>query len=387
MAACDCYVSLHRSEGFGLTIAEAMGQGKPVIATAYSGNTTYMQEDNSLPVPFRLIEVPAGCPPYPAGALWAEPDIAAAARLMRWVVDDPTAAAAIGARARADILAAHAPEAMARFVTDRLARIGEMRAAAAAPTYARALAEVAATCAVTAPAAPADAAAELAERIGLRAPWNDTIELPGGLLTPGVRSLADIDAELALHRMAGLAGRSVAVIGARDGAIAFGCERRGATRVLAIDDGHWQHRLANFTLARRALDSAVEHRAMPLSRLHPREVGVWDVVLVSEDLFRVEDPAGLLRAIGLICRETCVLVTFAAHWPQAPEAAIAAYRAGEGAMGDASITWALSRPSVIAMLRSAGFRRVEVLAEGYAERCPELGGGARGGRLALKADK
>ena len=49
VAGCDCYVSLHRSEGFGLTMAEAMACGKPVIATGYSGNLEFMTEDEQLP--------------------------------------------------------------------------------------------------------------------------------------------------------------------------------------------------------------------------------------------------------------------------------------------------------------------------------------------------
>ena len=53
VAACDCYVSLHRSEGLGLTLAEAMASGKPVIATGYSGNLEFMREHESLLVPFR----------------------------------------------------------------------------------------------------------------------------------------------------------------------------------------------------------------------------------------------------------------------------------------------------------------------------------------------
>ena len=51
VANCDCYVSLHRSEGLGLTMAEAMYFGKPVIATAYSGNLDFMTPDNSFLVP------------------------------------------------------------------------------------------------------------------------------------------------------------------------------------------------------------------------------------------------------------------------------------------------------------------------------------------------
>ena len=49
IASCDCYVSLHRSEGLGLTMAEAMYFGKPVIATAYSGNLDFMNDGEQLP--------------------------------------------------------------------------------------------------------------------------------------------------------------------------------------------------------------------------------------------------------------------------------------------------------------------------------------------------
>ncbi len=70
MAACDCYVSLHRSEGFGLTLAEAMALGKPVIATGYSGNLEFMTPETSYLVPWSLGTVPPGCKPLPCrGAL------------------------------------------------------------------------------------------------------------------------------------------------------------------------------------------------------------------------------------------------------------------------------------------------------------------------------
>src|SRR5258706_6563090 len=109
--ACDCYVSLHRSEGFGLTLAEAMALGKPVISTAYSSTLEFANESNSFPVPARIVEVGDNAPPYPSHSRWAAPDVAAAAEQMARVHSDPSGAAAVGARARADIAALHGPSA------------------------------------------------------------------------------------------------------------------------------------------------------------------------------------------------------------------------------------------------------------------------------------
>jgi GT2 family glycosyltransferase/glycosyltransferase involved in cell wall biosynthesis len=106
--ACDCYVSLHRSEGFGLTVAEAMALGKPVISTAYSSTLEFANESNSFPVPARIVDV-GDAPPYPPNSHWADPDIDAAAERMKHVYDDRTGAAAVGARARADIETFHVP--------------------------------------------------------------------------------------------------------------------------------------------------------------------------------------------------------------------------------------------------------------------------------------
>jgi glycosyltransferase involved in cell wall biosynthesis len=72
---CDCFVSLHRSEGFGRLIAEAMLLGKPVVATGYSGNLEFMDDSNSCLVSHRLVAVGEGAYPYWEGQVWAEPDV------------------------------------------------------------------------------------------------------------------------------------------------------------------------------------------------------------------------------------------------------------------------------------------------------------------------
>lgn len=103
IAGCDCYVSLHRSEGFGLTMAEAMSLGKPVIGTGFSGNLDFMDEDNSLLVDYRLVSVGPDCPIYPPEGRWADPNPDHAASLMRQVYEDPAAASLLGERAREDV--------------------------------------------------------------------------------------------------------------------------------------------------------------------------------------------------------------------------------------------------------------------------------------------
>jgi glycosyltransferase involved in cell wall biosynthesis len=119
-AACDCYVSLHRAEGYGLVLAESMAAGKPVIATAYSGNLEFMTTETSVLVPYELQRIPFGCGPYPPTASWAQPDVDAAASAMRELASDPTAAARLGAAARDHIVRHHRADARVQFVRARL---------------------------------------------------------------------------------------------------------------------------------------------------------------------------------------------------------------------------------------------------------------------------
>lgn len=81
----DCVVSLHRSEGFGLLIAEAMYMGKPVIVTNYSGNIDFTRPDNSMLVDYRMIPVGDNCAPYDPTSQWADPDIEQAANHIKTI--------------------------------------------------------------------------------------------------------------------------------------------------------------------------------------------------------------------------------------------------------------------------------------------------------------
>lgn len=99
----DAFVSLHRSEGFGRGMAEAMYLGKPVVATAYSGNMTFMSASNSHLVPYSLEPLSPESYPYWQGQVWADPDVAAAAAAMSTLVDDPQGGRELGRRASSDI--------------------------------------------------------------------------------------------------------------------------------------------------------------------------------------------------------------------------------------------------------------------------------------------
>jgi glycosyltransferase involved in cell wall biosynthesis len=108
----DVYVSLHRSEGFGLGMAEAMRLGKPVISTAYSGSVDFATADNSLQVGYRLVAIsdedhrfhPAMTGLYRAGQLWADPDLDQAAYWMRMLLERPAERRRLGQAARRTIL-------------------------------------------------------------------------------------------------------------------------------------------------------------------------------------------------------------------------------------------------------------------------------------------
>jgi len=101
--SCDCFVSLHRSEGFGLSVAEAMYMGKPVISTDWSATAEYVTAQNGCPVPAERVMLTEHHDVFPKGAVWAEPDVDYAAACMRRLAAEPGWGAALGERAAADI--------------------------------------------------------------------------------------------------------------------------------------------------------------------------------------------------------------------------------------------------------------------------------------------
>lgn len=96
----DVYVSLHRSEGFGMVLAESMALARPVMATAYSGNLEFMDDDSATLVRCREVTTDRSHGPYPPGIRWAEVDLEHAAYAMRALHEDAELRRHLGQRAR-----------------------------------------------------------------------------------------------------------------------------------------------------------------------------------------------------------------------------------------------------------------------------------------------
>jgi len=120
----DCYISLHRAEGLGLGLAEAMYLGKPTIATGYSGNLEFMNDSNSILIPYQLVHIKDGEYSNSLGAHWAEPDIATAALKMRELSTNSSLQKSLGANAQLELLQKHSYQEVGKSIASTLIKAG-----------------------------------------------------------------------------------------------------------------------------------------------------------------------------------------------------------------------------------------------------------------------
>ncbi len=118
--SCDCFVSLHRSEGFGLSVAEAMYLGKPVISTNWSATAEFVTPQNGCPVEAELVTLEKNHGPYPRGSVWADPSTDHAAVYMSRLAEDPAWGAKLGVQAAADIRRRFSPKTVGELYRLRL---------------------------------------------------------------------------------------------------------------------------------------------------------------------------------------------------------------------------------------------------------------------------
>ena len=123
IASVDALVSLHRSEGLGLLPLEALYLGKPVIATEYGGLTDFFDQETGFPVSYSLVRLERALGPYPAGAVWADPDVDHATAQMKLVLQQPLEATRRAAVGRRRVDALYSVEAAARRYAQEFERL------------------------------------------------------------------------------------------------------------------------------------------------------------------------------------------------------------------------------------------------------------------------
>ena len=191
-----------------------------------------------------------------------------------------------------------------------------------------------------------------------RLPWYHVMELPGGVVTPGIDDPRDRLPLLGLPE--DLSGLTVLDVGAWDGFFSFECERRGAARVVAADWFAWREAARgskqSFELAREALGSKVEDVEVRVEELSPERVGMFDLVLFAGVLYHVRDPLRALAAVASVTKGHLLLETHVDLVLRRRPAA-AFYPARELA-DDHTNWWGPNPAAVEGMLRAVGFTDV-----------------------------
>ena len=191
--------------------------------------------------------------------------------------------------------------------------------------------------------------------------WFHRIPLGNGVLTPG---LDDTPAKLKRLRLPeNFSGKSVLDIGAWDGFFSFEAERRGASRVVAVDSFCWSGEgwgsKAGFNLARQALNSKVEDQEMEVLDLSPENVGSFDVVFFFGVLYHMRHPLLALEKVAAVTKHHLILETKVdlVSW----KTPAMAFYLGNELNHDPTNWWAPNVPALVDMLRAVGFQRVQVV--------------------------
>jgi tRNA (mo5U34)-methyltransferase len=191
--------------------------------------------------------------------------------------------------------------------------------------------------------------------------WWHTLEFPNGVVTPGVKNanVLALEAELVFRHP--VRGQTVLDIGTWNGFFSFEAARRGAERVLALENFAChapEHRARDaFELARRHLNPDIEMAEMDVMAIAPENVGVFDVVLFLGVLYHLKHPLLALERVAAVCREHLVLEThLGARDSTKP---MMAFYPGSELDGDATNWWGPNKACVEEMLRTVGFKTIE----------------------------
>jgi tRNA (mo5U34)-methyltransferase len=242
---------------------------------------------------------------------------------------------------------------------------------------------------------PSARADELRARVDEAGVWFHSIDLGDGVITPGAKSSAWLEQELARLELGDLRGKSVLDIGAYDGFYSFAAERLGADRVVAFDQyiwcadmpGYMQYRDRQmaaglevepvhalpefwrpdelpgrrpFDLAHEVLGSRVEVVVGDLLDYDFEELGTFDVVLYLGVLYHARHPLLALERLSSVTRGTAVIETQAEEFRSSGAQRLCRFIEGDELNHDPSNWWTFNAASLLSMCRAAGFERAEL---------------------------
>lgn len=189
--------------------------------------------------------------------------------------------------------------------------------------------------------------------------WFHTINLGNGIITPGVDNSFEKLKRIGLS--GNLKGMTVLDIGAWDGFFSFEAERRGASHVLATDlwSGETGHGKEGFDLARRVLNSKVEDKEIDVLDISPKTVGVFDLVLFLGVLYHLRHPLLALERVFSVTRKQLILETHVSLL--GCKRPVMVFYPGTELDNSPYNWWGPNRAAVEAMLKTVGFRKVEVV--------------------------
>lgn len=227
--------------------------------------------------------------------------------------------------------------------------------------------------------------------------WFHSVDLGGGVVTPGTKPNATLTRELEVIDLPALQGRDVLDIGAWDGFFSFEAERRGARRVVALDHFSWylDHHAARryfaecsqrgqtpqpfdrvpdiyrpdelpgragFELAHQTLRSRVEPVVGDFMTMDLSKLGTFDVVLFLGVLYHLRYPLEALERLVALTKEVCIIETVCAVYPGFESHAMWEFLEHDELDADPTNWWVPNRSGLTAALRGAGFSRVDVKA-------------------------
>jgi tRNA (mo5U34)-methyltransferase len=196
-------------------------------------------------------------------------------------------------------------------------------------------------------------------------PWHHSIDLGGGVVTPGGKSLAICNAEASLiFDRINLKGCTVLDVGAWNGVFSFEAKRRGAARVLATDSYCWSHPHIRgreaFEIARAALDIDVDAREIDVAELSPESVGEFDVVLYLGVFYHRYDAIEALAKVARLAKHALIVETHLEL--REVDIPAMAFFPGSELANDSTNWWGPNEHCMMALLLGHGFNEIEISA-------------------------